>query len=443
VRGWALGLGLLAGCVHAEAPQQTPPLAEAERVMLASASTPIVGSDSDYDALLAEAGQARFVLLGENSHGTADYYRERARITLRLVRERGFRAVAIEGDWPEVERANRYVRWMSEDASADQALSGFTRFPRWMWRNAEFAELIDALREHNRQRPPAERVGVYGMDVYNLFEAADAVVAYLEQSEPGGAALARTHYRCFEPYEDEPQAYGAAARRPERSCEDEAARVLQELQAEPRPADPEAAEIQFSAVRNAAHVAAAEAYYRALYAGSYSWNVRDTAMLETVEAVAAHVGALAGGDGKVVVWAHNTHVGDARATDAAWRGELNLGQLLKERHDGRTLSVGFLTRGGTVMAAPEWGENGRVYAVQPARPDSYAALFREAGLDRALVLTRQAGETLNRAERLQRAIGVIYLPDQERTAHYFDARIAEQFDAVIYLDQTEAVTPLP
>jgi len=429
------------GCGHAQE-AETPLVGPAQESIedIRALATPVTGGDSDYGPLLSAASQARFVLLGENTHGTAEYYRERSRITLQLIREYGFRAVIIEGDWPEVERVNAYVRWTGTDTTAEGALSDFARFPLWMWRNAEFAALVEELRLHNRSLAPQERVGVYGMDVYDLFGAAEAATRYLERTGSRDLAAARRHYRCFEPFDEQPEAYGAAVRNPERSCEDEATQALALLEQQPRGTDVQAEEERFAAVRHAAHVAAAEAYYRAAYSGSYSWNVRDRSMAETVESVAGHVGR--GEPGRVVVWAHNTHVGDARATEMSLRGEINLGQILKERHPKSVLSVGFLTYAGRVMAAPGWGARGREFDVRPALPESISGFFRQAGLGPALILLGNAGEIPELTGRIERAIGVVYLPNEERTAHYFQASLPDQFDAVIYLPETSPVSSL-
>jgi erythromycin esterase-like protein len=409
---------------------------------LAESASPLNGADSDYDPLLADIGDARFVLLGESSHGTHEFYVERARISERLIRETGFRAIVIEGDWPEIERVNRYVRGEGADATGDEALSDFEDFPEWMWRNTAFRDLIERLRAWNLTQPAEGRAGVYGMDVYALFEAADAVVDHLEDSEPAAAERARRNYRCFAPYRRDTAAYGAAARRPARSCEDEAAAVAAELRSLPPVADPEAAEARFGAIRHAGTVVGGEAYFRAAYAGAYAWNARDRAMTSAITETADHVRAQAGAPGRVIVWAHNTHVGDARATDAAYRGEVNLGQLLREAGES-VYGVGFLTSGGQVRAATAWGRPGRVFDVRPPLPGSDAALLRAAGLTRALLLLRHGEPAAVLSEpRPQRAIGVIYIPDQERSAHYLEAAAARQFDALIYLDATTAVEPL-
>lgn len=300
------------------------------------------------------------------------------------------------------------------------------------------------VKERFHALPAARRVGVYGMDVYNLFGAADAVIDYLESVDRPAAARAHAQYRCFQRYRPDPARYGEATRRPERSCERQAAAVLADLRARPRPADPVAAEAWFSAVRSAASVVGAEAYNRAAHAGTLSWNVRDRRMAATVSEVSEHVAALAGSPGRVVVWAHNSHVGDARATDMPLRGELNLGQLMRERFGDAVHLLGFTTYEGTVIAADEWDGPHRVHTLKAALPDSYAGLFHAAGLGNALLLLVD-GSDLARAldtPRPQREVGVIYARDTERQSHYLQTRLAQQFDAVIHMDRTRALTPL-
>ena len=408
------------------------------------AATPIRSQPNDYDALIASIGGATRIGLGESTHGTHEYYRERARITMRLVRDSGVSAVAIEGDWTPTYRVNRYVRGLGTDRSAREALRGFTRFPKWMWPNAEFAEFIEQLRTHNLALPANQRVGLYGMDVYDLFEAADVVVEGLRTIDPAAARRVQGHYVCFARYGNNTHTYGEAARTSGKSCQGQAAAALAEVRKLPRPTGAEAAEARFNLERAAASVVGAEEYFRASYAAENSWNLRDRRMEETVEAIADHQQRLTGRPGKVVTWSHNTHTGDARATYAAQRGELNLGQLMKQRHGRKAYLVGFFTHGGTVYAASEWDRPGRRQRLRPALPGSYSGLFHRAG-DPAFLLTIRGNAELERhlsAPMLQRAVGVIYVPANEREAHYFGAILAEQFDAVIYFDQTEAVRPL-
>lgn len=441
---------LVLGCRPAESvgSQATaaPPPAEAEDVLrvVRAKAIPLRSLPEDYDGLIASLEGATRVLLGESTHGTAEYYRERGRITLRLAREAGVKAVAIEGDWSPTYRVNLYVRGLGTDHSARQALRGYTRFPFWMWPNAEFAEFVEQLRAHNMSLPANERVGLYGMDVYDLYEAAEFVVEHLARIAPDRARRVRSHYRCFATYGRNAHTYGLAAQQTSRSCQDEAASASAELANLPRPRDATQAEAHFGAIRAAASVAAAEEYFRTVYRGANAWNVRDRRMQANVEAIADHVGRLTSSPAKLVMWSHNTHTGDARATSAAHRGELNLGQLMKQRHGKRAYLVGFFTHSGTVLAAPEWDQPGRVYHLRPALAESHSGLFHRTGLPAFVLLFRDDPQLRAHLSerRLQRAVGVVYVPDRERTAHYFTATLPEQFDAAIFYDQTTAVRPL-
>jgi erythromycin esterase-like protein len=417
---------------------------EGATALLAAAARPITGGTEDYRDVVAAAGAAHRVLIGESTHGTHEYFRERGRITELLIRGHGFNAVAVEGDWTPIRRLNDYVRGLGSDRSAEQAMAGLTGFPKWMWRNAEFRDFVERLRLLNMARPAAQRVGLYGMDVYDLYGAADAVTAYLRTANPAAAKQAEGQYRCFRGHGRSPHSYGEATRRG-RTCQRQAEAVVMLVRRTPRPAEPEAAERHFAAVRSAASVAAAEAYFRTVYVGSLAWNVRDGRMAQNVEEIAEHLQALSGQPGKVVMWSHNTHSGDARATFAANRGELNLGQLMRQRHGEDAFLVGFFSHGGTVLAASEWDQPGRVYDMRPALAGSYSALFQELGLPAFSLLLRGNPEVQRslKGPMLERAIGVVYQPYSERLSHYFDANLAEQFDAAVYFSRTKAVTPLP
>jgi erythromycin esterase-like protein len=312
-----------------------------------------------------------------------------------------------------------------------------------MWRNAEFAAFAERLRALNLERPAEQRVGLYGMDVYDLYDAADAVLAFLRGVDAAGAKRAEAAYACFRRYGRSTQAYGEATQRGA-SCQRQAEEVEALVRKLPRPAGGDGAERHFGAVRSAASVTAAEAYFRTAYAESLAWNVRDRAMAETVEEIAGHQAAQAGRPGKVITWSHNSHTGDARATYAVRQGELNLGQLMRERHGARAFLIGFFGYEGKVMAAPEWDAPGRVYDMRPALAGSYSALFRQAGIPAFSLLIRDDEEVTRhlKGPMLQRAIGVVYRPQSERASHYFDAALAEQFDAAIYFDRSTAVTPL-
>jgi erythromycin esterase-like protein len=308
-----------------------------------------------------------------------------------------------------------------------------------MWRNAEFQGFVERLRAYNQALPPERRVGLYGMDVQNLGAAIASVRAYLDRTDPAAAARARVQYRCFPREGRSEEAYGLAARRPKSTCEEQARTVLAEFVTRTVPTDPAAAEALFMAASAAANVVGAEAYIRAQYAGVLAWNVRDRAMAAAVESIARHGDRLTGRPGQVVAWAHNTHVGDARATDARYRGEINLGQVLREQAAPATLLVGFLTGGGTVIAAEEWDRPGRRLELRPPLPGSWAAALRALGRGDVVLTTTGAGPTTG---VLERAVGVIYLPQQERRSHYFEADLTRQFDWVVYIDTSRAVTPL-
>ncbi|HEV8094101.1 MAG TPA: erythromycin esterase family protein [Burkholderiales bacterium] len=395
--------------------------------------------------LLDAIGDARLVLIGEASHGTHEFYQIRAELTQVLIRERGFTLVAAEADWPDAYRANRWVRGASSEAGPEAALGDFTRFPRWMWRNSEVVNFLRWLRAHNASLAEQRRAGFYGLDLYSLHRSIEAVLEYLDKVDPAAATRARERYACFEMFGEDPQAYGYSTRLGmSRSCEDDVTAQLVDLRREAleyaarngRVAPDE----YFFAEQNARLIANAETYYRAMFAGDAdSWNVRDTHMMETLQ----HLLGYAGSGSRAVIWAHNSHLGDARATQMSARGELNLGQLVRQRFGRDAWLVGFTTHTGSVTAARNWGDPAEKRRVRPSLSGSYERLFHEVGLGRFLLLLREGRmrEAL-RSERLERAIGVIYRPETERPSHYFGARLAQQFDAVIHIDETRALQPL-
>ena len=404
----------------------------------------------DLGPLLERIGEARFVLLGESTHGTHEFYAERARITRRLVEERGFSAVAVEGDGPDAHRVDRFVRGRDDDdEEAIDALSGFRRFPAWMWRNADVLDLVGWLRSHNDGVPAGRRVAFHGLDLYAMHAAMKAVIGWLEGVDAPAAARARDRYGCFEDYGEDPHEYGAHAgfgNRPDCAAAVtqglvEAMRTAAERRGE---AGAEAADDDFFAVQCARLVVDAEAYYRAAFGGrATSWNLRDTHMADTLDRLARHL-AETGRSPKVVVWAHNSHVGDARASDLGRTGELSLGQLVRERHPGETFVVGFSTHHGTVTAADGWDRPAGRMAVRPAAPDTYEELFHRVGIDRFLLDLQDLGEASGALaeERFERAIGVVYKPATERWSHLFRASLPRRFDALIHVDESRAVEPL-
>ncbi len=414
---------------------------------LREALHPLRGATSDYDPLVELIGDARFVLIGEASHGTHEFYRERAQLTKRLIREKGFNAVAVEADWPDAYRVNRYVRGRDDDPDATDALAGFQRFPSWMWRNADVLDFVGWLRGHNDAvRPGKPRIGFYGLDLYSLHASMAAVIAYLDKVDTAAAEHARRRYACFDLYGDDPQAYGfATALELGRTCENEVVTQLIELRrhaVEYAMRDGRVAEDDyFYTEQNARLVRDAEHYYRTMYRGEVSsWNLRDRHMAETLEALVAFL-ERTDGAAKVVVWAHNSHLGDARATEMGVRGEWNVGQLVREQHGRDAILVGFTTYDGTVTAASNWDGPAERKAVRPALPDSYEALFHDAGTERFLLALRDDAVPGLDQPMLERAIGVIYRPDTERASHYFHACLPAQFDVVLHFDRTRAVEP--
>ncbi|HVV81508.1 MAG TPA: erythromycin esterase family protein, partial [Kofleriaceae bacterium] len=394
-------------------------------------------------SLLERIGDARVVLLGEATHGTSEFYRMRARITKELVLRHGFTAVAIEGDWPDAAIADRYVRDLPRRPRSWQP---FTRFPTWMWRNRETEELLAWLHAYNQEvREPARRVTFAGLDLYSLYTSAYEVVRYLDRVDPVAAAAARARYGRLTPWQNDPAAYGRAVVSGRmRACEDDVVAMLRELLARRLDYSVQDGDDFLDGARNAAVVAGAERYYRTMYYGATaSWNLRDQHMFDTLEALLEHRGAAC----KMIVWEHNSHVGDAAATEMGTRGEHNVGHLCRARFGARAYLVGFGTDHGVVAAADDWDEPMERMRVRPAHPESYERLFHDARVPAALVPLRDPVRDELRDElmapRLERAIGVVYRPATELESHYFQAVLPAQFDEYVWFDETTAVTPLP
>jgi erythromycin esterase-like protein len=419
---------------------------------LRSAARPLASTDgsnrADVDTIVEHIGDARIILLGEASHGTHDFYATRAAVTRRLIETQGFHAVTIEGDWPDARRVDRYVRHRSTDGHATEALSGFKRFPEWMWRNTVVRDFVRWLHHWNGERPAERQAGFYGLDLYSLHSSIDAVLRYLENVDPAAASRARERYSCFEQVgSDDPQAYGfATSRALIETCEEDVVKQLAELR---HCADEYVKrgsvgdEDFFSAEQNARLVANAERYYRAMFRGRVSsWNLRDTHMAETLDAVVRYL-ERGGEEARVCVWAHNSHLGDARATAMGQQGELNLGQLARERFGEDTCLLGFTTYTGTVTAAHDWSEPAQRRTVRPGLAGSVESLFHRVQIPNFLLDLREqeVGEALADS-RIERAIGVIYRPETERMSHYFDTALSSQFDLVVHLNETRALEPL-
>jgi erythromycin esterase-like protein len=405
------------------------------------------GSAADYDPLLDLVDNARFVLLGEATHGSHEFYRERAEITKRLILEKGFNCVAVEADWPDAYRVNRYVLGKDDDPSAEHALAGFKRFPTWMWRNTDVVDFIDWLRGYNDFLPSeTPKTGFYGLDLYSLFSSTQEVMAYLEGVDPEAARRARARYACFDHFHEDSQRYGyATSIGLSPTCEEQVLAQLQELRSravEYKDQHGQLAEdAYFYAEQNARLVKNAERYYRTMFQGRISsWNLRDQHMEETLEALATHL-SRPGRPAKIVVWEHNSHIGDARATEIGYKGELNMGQLARERYPRDTVLIGFTTYQGTVTAAADWDGPAQTRQLRRALPGSYEEVFHRTGLQRFMLPLADATVLPSNA-MLERAVGVIYAPETERQSHYFYAHLARQFDAVLHFDETTAVEPL-
>ena len=395
----------------------------------------------EFGAFFDRYGDARVVLLGEATHGTSEFYRARGAITRHLIAHHGFSIVAVEADWPDAAHIDGYVR---HHAPRPRRGESFVRFPTWMWRNNEVLEFADWLRNHNEGLPADRRASFHGLDVYSLGESIHAVLAYLDRVDPAAATEARQRYGCLTPWQDDPARYGRAVIHGQRdSCEDRVVEQLRDLLARRLQYLVDDGEAWFDAAQNARIVRAAERYYRIMYRGSTeSWNLRDRHMFDTLHSLLMHRG-----DGaKAVVWAHNSHVGNAAATAMGWQGEFNIGELCRTAFGEDAVAIGFGTDTGIVAAATDWGGDMELKTVRPARPDSYEHAFRRTGLARTLTdwrgpHRRELADML-REPLLERAIGVVYRPETELLSHYFEAVLAEQFDAWVWFEQTRAVTPL-
>ncbi len=403
---------------------------------------------ADDNLLLGRLGLAKLALLGEASHGTHEFYGERLAISQRLIEQHGFNAVVVEADWPDAWRVNRYIRSRSDDGDAGSALSGFERCPTWMWRNTVVRDFVEWLRAYNRERPVSQQVGFYGMDLYSLYRSVRAVLDHLDRVDPEAARRARSRYACFDHFGEDSQAYDyAASFGLQSSCEDEVIQQLREMNRRAMDLTAGSREDRadvFYAQQNARLVRNAEEYYRTMFHGRVSsWNLRDSHMVESLQALDKYLQTVTG-RAKMIVWAHNSHLGDASATEMGDQGEWNVGQLARDRWGEQAMLVGFSTHHGTVTAASEWDGTAERKRVRPGLESSYEDLFHQVGEARFWLPLRgnAALAELLREKRLQRAIGVIYQPRTERMSHYFHTRLALQFDALIHIDETRAVEPL-
>jgi erythromycin esterase-like protein len=439
----APGSGAASSAIAPAGPRERSVPAESSAVAaLQRAVVPLPG-DEALEAVVARLRHADTVLLGEATHGTHEFYAIRAALSRRLVEAHGFDAIAAEADWADALQVARYVQRQAPAGDVGAALGAFERFPRWMWRNRETRDFVAWLRGFNDARGAQPGVGFFGLDLYSLHASLQAVLRYLQGTDPEAARAARRRYDCFDGLAGDPQRYGYAAHfGTGRDCERE---VLEQLDAMFAAGAGDSPDEAFYARQHARVVAGAERYYRTMFEGSTaSWNQRDTHMAETLQALRDHLAARLGRPPRVIVWAHNSHVGDARATEFGVRGQLNLGQLVRERPRafGRSVLLGFSTHAGTVAAASDWDEPVELKRVRPSLPGSVERLMHDTGVTRFLLpLEGEIAARLDGA-RLQRAIGVIYRPDTERLSHYFDVRLPRQFDLLLHVDETHAVVPL-
>ncbi|HEX5470907.1 MAG TPA: erythromycin esterase family protein, partial [Lacipirellulaceae bacterium] len=405
-----------------------------------SISSSLVGAE-DLDPLIERIGDARYVLLGEASHGTAEFYEWRRAISQRLIREKAFSFIAVEGDWPDCYRINRYVKgYPDAGQNAHEVLHCFERWPTWMWANEEVAALAEWLRDHNRETPDGQKVGFYGLDVYSLWESMQAVLEYLERVDGAAAVAARQAFECFEPYAYDVEEYARATAWTPASCETAVVDLLKELRANAPVYQRDGGETYFDAEQNALVMKNAEKYYRTMIRGGPSWNLRDKHMVETLNRLMAHHGPRA----KAIVWEHITHIGDARFTDMPASGLFNVGQLVRQEHaeDGVVL-VGFSSYQGTVIAGDEWGAPMRVKSVPPGRPGSWEHVLHQiAAGDRLLIFDRKRPTRLMLEPRGHRAIGVVYRPRYEAFGNYVPTVLPKRYDALLSFDETHALHPL-
>jgi protein-L-isoaspartate(D-aspartate) O-methyltransferase len=436
--GWAPAAG---DRIHGRVERPfTPAARETLAQRIAGACEPFASIQAaQLDALLARIGNARIVLLGEASHGTSEFYRMRDRISRELIAKKGFRFVAIEGDWPDAARIDHYVRHMEYPPSEWTA---FARFPTWMWRNNEVRAFVDWLRAHNGPLKPAERIAFHGLDLYSLYASIREVLKYLDEVDPATAKVARQRYGCLTPWQADPATYGHAALTGSYpTCEGEVAVVLADLLRKRRAYAEHDGERFLDAVQNARLIAGAEQYYRIMYYGSRaSWNLRDSHMFETLKTLLAFYGPTS----KAIVWAHNSHIGDAAATEMSSRGEYNIGHLCRKEFGENAYAIGFGTHSGTVAAASDWDGPMEIKKVLPSVVESYERCCHESGVRSFCLDLRHAAMDNAQAlskPRLERAIGVIYRPQTELASHYFQAILPGQFDEYIWFNETKAITP--
>jgi len=420
-----------------------------KQVIINNASLLTDGS-IDYKLFDEQFNKASIVLLGEASHGTSEFYKIRAKISQKLITDYGFNAVAIEGDWPDVYQINRYVQGITPRNTLNKVFSHFKRFPLWMWRNQPMLDFVKWLKIHNDSSSQNQKVGVYGLDLYSIHSSIEEIIKFLNKEDPAAAIRARDRYKCLDTAIHDPGMYGFLAHMDLKgSCADAVTQQLIELNKKAaslfiqQDKGVEADEY-FQIVQNAHLIKSAEAYYRNMFKEEVStWNLRDKHMFDTLQNIQSYLSKKISKPAKIIIWAHNSHIGNAKATEMGKSGEFNIGQLVKESYGEKSFSIGFTTYSGTVRAASNWGDEGKIKCINPGLATSYEHLFHSTNLENfILALNNSELCTILRKPRLERAIGVIYKPETERMSHYFRATLPDQFDAVCHLDITTAIEPL-
>lgn len=399
-------------------------------------------TSEDLDPIIEAIGDAKIVLLGEASHGTSEFYTVRAELSKRLIEEKGFTLIAVEGDWPSTQQINRYIKgYDEEEKDVRDVLKAFNRWPTWMWANAEIAEFVSWLKVFNEQKESKMKVGFYGIDVYSLWESINEVITYLSKTKPDSMELqlAKKAFSCFEPYNRHPESYAMSSVNLSQACVDEVSKLLTSIRShEENYKDPQ--ELDLNLKINAMVVQNAEEYYRAMVqSDDLSWNVRDEHMVETINEILDYHG----NDGKIIILEHNTHIGDASATDMEAAGMINVGQILRQQNTKENVyAVGFGTNRGTVIAAEEWGIPFQEIEVPPAMKDSWEAALHNTGAFNKLLVFNEENRHLFIDWIGHRAIGVVYNPEYEAYGNYVPSKIGNRYDAFIYMDQTKALSPL-
>lgn len=390
------------------------------------------------DPLMERIGDARIVMLGESSHGTHEFYTWRAKISKRLIEEKGFNFIAVEGDWPDCYRLNRYVKNYLPNTSAEEVLKNFNRWPTWMWANWEISAFAEWLKKHNQSLSRESKTGFYGLDVYSLWESMQAIMQYLEKTDPNSLQTAREAFQCFEPFNNDEQKYASFVSFVSETCEPEVLDLLATIRTRMIQYDGDYEQV-FNTEQNALITVNAEKYYRSMVQGGpHSWNVRDGHMQETLERLLKFHGP----QSKAIIWAHNTHIGDARATDMARHGMYNIGELTRKKFPD-TVLVGFGTYKGSVIAGRYWGDEMRKMSVPEGIPNSWEHLLHHSNAgDCLLIMNQLEKEDFMKKSIGHRAIGVVYNPNQEHLNNYVPSILPLRYDAFLFIDESTALHPL-